>query len=475
MYILKSSCDGKEQTDEPPSQTVLEEKARLGSTVIPGPSTGSASLTAGTLRTSPSNERRTSQKQPVSAHFNDWRWQMSNRIRTIEQLVGQFPNLANQNEIAAVAKRYPMAITPYYASLIRRLDFSDPIFTMSIPQISELSDPAFLSADPLEETKDMPVPGLVHRYPDRALIIATTACASYCRHCTRKRIAGTREVGISQARLRQIIAYLGVHPEISDVIVSGGDPFTLTTQAIEQILIALRSVPSVDIIRLGTRTPVVLPMRITNELVTMLRKYHPIWINTHFNHPDEITEQSRQACAKLVDAGFPLGNQSVLLRGVNDDPKVFEKLCKNLIKNRVRPYYLFQCDIVKGVEHFRTPISSGIQIMEYLRGRVSGLAIPLYIVDAPHGGGKIPILPNYVVSVSPTHTVLRNYEGMLVSYPEPAADVSAAKDKQSISEGDCVWSLSNGDASAIIPGSTKRHQRRQNISQANNLLAREKF
>jgi len=464
MYILKSSSphglarlgeagESKGQTDEPPSPLVLDQRTRLKkSTVI-----------------------SIQKHHKKHSCWNDWRWQINNRIRTVEQLVERFPNLANRNEIAAVAKKYPMAITPYYASLIHSACPTDPIFAMSVPQISELADPAFLSEDPLEEMLDSPVPGLIHRYTDRALIISTTACASYCRHCTRKRIAGTRETAISQPRLRQIVAYLRAHPEISDCIISGGDPFTMSTGSIEQILIALRSVPSIDIIRFGTRTPVVLPMRITDELVAMLKKYHPIWVNTHFNHPREITEQSRQACAKLVDAGIPLGNQSVLLRQINDDPKVFEQLCRELIKIRVRPYYLFQCDIVKGTEHFRTPVSKGIQIMEYLRGRVSGLAIPLYIVDAPHGGGKIPVLPNYVVSVSPTHTVLRNYEGMLVSYPEPAGLCDAPKAGKPKDDADGVWSLTCGDATAIIPGSSKRRRRRQNIQPENDSSARERF
>jgi len=359
-----------------------------------------------------------------------------------------------------VAARYPMAVTPYYASLIEKPDLSDPIYTMSVPQARELCDPPFLREDPLEEEKDMPVPGLVHRYPDRALLIVTTGCSTYCRHCTRKRVAGTRESSISPRRLRQATSYLAAHPEVTDVIISGGDPLTMGTETIETVLSAIREVPSVEIIRIGTRVPVVLPMRVTDDLIALLRKYHPLWVNTHFNHPAELTPEAAEACAKLADAGIPLGNQSVLLRGVNDRPQTIERLCRGLVRMRVRPYYLFQCDLVRGVEHFRTPLNRGLEIMEYLRGRLSGLAIPTFVVDVPHGGGKIPLLPHYVVSTSPTHTVLRNYEGILVSYPEPGIlyDVSSSPGPADATPG--VWDLVSGHASAIQPAKTKRHLRR---------------
>jgi len=397
---------------------------------------------------------------PDRGRWEDWRWQIRNRIRSAAQLLEWFPSLGAQSDIPEVAAKFPMAITPYYASLMRRPDASDPIFQMSVPQIGELFDPPFLKDDPLEEDEDMPVPGLVHRYPDRALVIATTTCSMYCRHCTRKRVAGHRETTISMSRLQQMVAYLADHPEITDVIVSGGDPFTMPTGQLERILMALRSVPSVEIIRVGTRTPVVLPMRITDELTAMLRRYHPIWVNTHFNHPDELTPEAIAACGRLVDAGIPLGNQSVLLRGVNDSPQVMEQLLRGLVRARVRPYYLFQCDLVRGVEHFRTSISRGLEIMEYLRGRLSGLAIPTYVVDAPHGGGKIPVLPNYIVTVSPTHTVLRNFEGMLVSYPEPVAANENDAPSGSGRHAPGVWELASGRATAIRPAMTDRQRRR---------------
>jgi len=289
----------------------------------------------------------------------------------------------------------------------------------------------------------------------------TTTCSTYCRHCTRKRVAGVHESTISPARLEQAVRYLSEHPEITDVIISGGDPLTMATDALERILAALRGVPSIQILRLGTRAPVVLPQRITEELTAMLRKYHPIWINTHFNHPAELTPEAAEACARLVDAGIPLGNQTVLLRGINDSPQTIEELCRGLIRMRVRPYYLFQCDLVRGVEHFRTPMARGLEIMEYLRGRVSGLAIPMFCVDAPHGGGKIPVLPNYVISISPTHTVFRTFEGMLVSYPEPGAEAPAPMVAAATDSPPGVWDLASGNATSIRPAKSSRLKRRE--------------
>jgi lysine 2,3-aminomutase len=395
-----------------------------------------------------------------SPEWQNWRWQIAHRIRSVETLGECFPSLHVSDGLVKAAERFPLAISPYYASLIRTLDGADPIFRMCVPQGQELSDPAFLVDDPLEEDEDMPVPGLVHRYADRALLLVTSTCSTYCRHCTRKRVAGMTETCITTRRLKQAVAYLAAHPEITDVILSGGDPFTMPTEALERILVALRSVPSIQIIRIGTRTPVVLPMRITDELVAMLRRYHPIWVNTHFNHPAELTSEAVEACGRLVDAGIPLGNQSVLLRGVNDRPETIEQLCRALVRARVRPYYLFQCDLVRGVEHFRTPLARGIEIMEHLRGRVSGLAIPNFVVDVPHGGGKIPLLPNYVVATSPTHTVLRNFEGMLVAYPEPGVvEPPHTEAKPGAVLG--IADLASGRASVIQPAHSTRLQRRK--------------
>jgi lysine 2,3-aminomutase len=404
---------------------------------------------------------------PVQAELSkwyDWKWQLRNRIRTLDELKKLFPSIKEVDGLKEASARFPMAITPYYASLIRKLDDTDPVFRMIIPQLDELVDPPFLREDPLEEDIDSPLPGLVHRYRDRALIITTTMCASYCRYCTRKRVAGQRETTLSSRNLKHICEYLSSHPEVKDVILSGGDPLTLSTEHLRQILAAVRSVKSVEIVRIGSRVPVTLPMRITDELVDMLAQFHPLYLNTHFNHPVEITPQSFEACTKLANAGIPLGNQSVLLRGVNDDPQILEALFRGLLRMRVRPYYLFQCDLVRGVEHFRTPISRGIEIMEYLRGRLSGLAIPTFVVDTPHGGGKVPVMPNYIVSTSPTHTVLRNYEGMLVSYPEPLHQTTKTKSRKADKkEGSSVWELSCGCASCITPNNCERLERRKRI------------
>jgi len=379
----------------------------------------------------------------------DWRWQMRNRIRSPSRLASWLGWCRVPEDMEQAIARFPIAITPYYASLIERADASDPIFAMAVPQAAELHDPPYLRDDPLAEDHFMPVPNLVHRYPDRSLLLVTSTCATYCRHCTRKRIAGQRESTLSAKGLQRALEYLKQHPEIHDVIVSGGDPLTLPTNVLEQVLRALREIPSLDIIRIGSRVPVTMPMRVDDELVGMLRKYQPLWLNTHFNHPRELTSEATEALRRLADAGIPLGNQSVLLAGVNDQPQIIEQLCRMLVRNRVRPYYLFQCDLVRGVEHFRTRLSRGIEIMESLRGHLSGLAIPTFVVDAPSGGGKIPVLPNYVVSQSPSHVVLRNFRGMLVSYPEPQDYRPQPVD--SASHSGSVCDLLRGSLSVIKP------------------------
>lgn len=351
--------------------------------------------------------------------WHDWRWQMRHRIRTFSQLQSYFPSCNTEAGVCSVLPVFQMAITPYYASLMRSFDAADAIFRMAVPQPHELAHPSYLTTDPLCEEEHMPVPHLVHRYEDRALLITTSSCAMYCRYCTRKRVTRQREKIITQEQLARIVAYIRAHTEIKDVIISGGDPLTLSTPVLDMILAAIRAIPHVDIIRIGTRVPVTMPMRITEELTNCLRRYHPLWINTHFNHPWELTPESLSACTQLADAGIPLGNQSVLLRGVNDDPHVMEILCRGLVQMRVRPYYLFQCDLVPGVEDFRTPLARGIEIMSYMRGRLSGLAIPLFIVDAPEGGGKIPLLPDYVAYKSDTHTLLHGADGKMCRYPEP--------------------------------------------------------
>lgn len=359
--------------------------------------------------------------------WGDWHWQIKNRITDVERL-SQITELteADKENISLCLKKFRMAITPYYASLLHPTDSNCPIRLQAVPRKEELSAHRGDMKDPLHEDKDSPVPGLTHRYPDRALLLVTDCCSMYCRHCTRRRIAGQHDRSMPASQIDRAIAYIGANPQVRDVLLSGGDPFTLADDRIEYILRKLRSFRHVEIIRIGTRTPVVLPQRITPELCSMLQKYHPIWINTHFNHPAEITPEAELACARLAGAGIPLGNQSVLLREVNDQAEVMKELFQKLLKIRVRPYYLYQCDLSEGIGHFRTPVSTGIEIMESLRGHTSGLAVPTFVVDAPGGGGKIPVMPNYVLSQGQGRTILRNFEGNIFAYTEPGPARSQA-------------------------------------------------
>ncbi|MFZ5644312.1 MAG: lysine 2,3-aminomutase [Bacillota bacterium] len=354
--------------------------------------------------------------------WNDWKWQIKNRITTIEDL-SRIVRLTDEEKenISACLKKFRMAITPYYASLINPGDKSCPIRLQAVPRINELNTIRGDMRDPLHEDIDSPVPGLTHRYPDRALLLVTDTCSMYCRHCTRRRMAGQQDKAMPRNHLDRAITYIKNNTSIRDVVISGGDPLTLNDDYLENILRKIRSIRHVEIIRIGTRTPVVLPQRITPELCAMLEKYHPIWINTHFNHSREITPDAAQACALLSRAGIPLNNQSVLLKGINDRPDVMKKLVQKLLKIRIRPYYLYQCDLSEGIGHFRTPVSAGIEIMENLRGHTSGLAIPTFVVDAPGGGGKIPLMPNYVLSQGQGKTVLRNFEGNIYVYTEPGS------------------------------------------------------
>jgi len=349
----------------------------------------------------------------------DWRWQMRHRIRSVGELLQRFPALrATAAGRARAAARFPLAITPYYAGLIRRAADSDPLFRLAVPQAAELCDPPHLAADPLGEERHTPVPGLIRRYRDRALVLATTACATYCRHCDRKRLAGATEAALGPAALRRLVAWLRARPEIREVIVSGGDPLTLSDAALARILAALRAVPHVAVLRLGTRAPATLPQRVTPALVRTLRRFQPLWINVQFNHPRELTPAACAALARLADAGFPLGNQAVLLRGVNDSADVLEDLFHGLVKHRVRPYYLFQCELIRGVEHFRVPIRRGLAIMDELRRRLGGLALPAYVLDTP-AAGKIPLTAGTVLGAAGRRTRLRSATGRRVTYPEP--------------------------------------------------------
>ncbi|MBP8672969.1 MAG: lysine 2,3-aminomutase [Synergistales bacterium] len=357
--------------------------------------------------------------------WDDWRWQLANRITTVKELRQVVP--LNEEEASAIKQsltRLRMAITPYYASLMDASDSTCPIRLQAIPTLQETQISAADLHDPLHEDVDSPTPGLTHRYPDRVLLLVTDQCSMYCRHCTRRRHAGETDRSFPKDKIERCIEYVRETPSVRDVLVSGGDPLTLDDELLEWILSELRGIPHVEIIRIGSRMPVVCPQRVTEKLCAMLKKYHPLWFNTHFNHPKEITEESKRACAMLADAGIPLGNQSVLLRGVNDSPYIFRELNQQLLRLRVRPYYIYQCDLSEGIEHFRTSVGKGVEIIEYLRGHTSGMAVPTFIVDAPGGGGKIPIMPNYVISRSDRKVILRNYEGVIVVYSEPEDAVS---------------------------------------------------
>ncbi len=392
------------------------------------------------------------------ADWDSWHWQVRNRLQTTQDLE-KFITL-NDNEkksIEAVLAKFRMAITPYYFSLIDLNNPDCPIWKQAIPSLSEMHISEDDLYDPLAEDDDSPVPGLTHRYPDRVLFLITDMCSMYCRHCTRRRFAGQEDKSMSKKRIDEAIEYIKNHPEVRDVLLSGGDALLVSDQHLEDIISRLRAINHVEIIRLGTRTPVVLPQRITDDFVQMIKKYHPVWINTHFNHSDEITIESKRACEKMADAGIPLGNQSVLLKGVNDSLKIMKELVHKLVMMRVRPYYIYQCDLSLGIEHFRTPVAKGIEIIEGLRGHTSGFCVPTFVVDAPGGGGKIPVSPNYVISQGPNKTVLRNYEGVISVYTEPN-QVYENNDDNGHREG--VSALISGQQLSLEPKNLKREERK---------------
>ena len=337
-----------------------------------------------------------------SKHWRDWRWQLRHSIRDLdsfERVLGVTLSNEQREAFARTTARFPMLITPYYLSLIDPNNLeNDPVFAQAFPSPEEISVQRCDMEDPLHEDHDSPAPFVTHRYPDRVLLLVSGICSMYCRHCTRKRRVGDRDFVPSREELRVSLDYIRSNPRIRDVLLSGGDPFLLANEQLDWILGQLRRIEHVEVVRIGTRTPVVLPQRITDDLVEVLKKHHPLWINTHFNHPRELTNSSRGALAKLADAGIPLGNQSVLLAGVNDCPRIMKALVHKLVVNRVRPYYMYQCDLSEGLAHFRTPIGKGIEILESLIGHTSGFCVPTYVIDAPGGGGKIPIMPNYLLS-----------------------------------------------------------------------------
>lgn len=352
--------------------------------------------------------------------WNDWKWQLKNRITTADVLKKIIELTPGEEEaIEQTKKAFPMAITPYFSLFIEKDDPEGPIRKQVVPTLKEFNVSRFDLVDPCGEDEDSPVPGLVHRYPDRVLLLVTEQCASYCRYCTRKRTVGIKEATLSKERLRKIFAYIKANPAVRDVLISGGDPLLLSDDKLQWILSKLRSIPTVEIVRIGTRLPVYLPQRINKELITMLREFHPLWINIHFSHPAEITQEVKNACRMLVDGGIPLGSQTVLLRGINDDSSTIKTLVHELVKMRIRPYYLYQCDLAIGTEHFRTRVAVGIEIMEDLQGYTSGYAVPTFVIDAPQGGGKVPIAPIYMISQSRNCVSIRNYQGELYRYWEP--------------------------------------------------------
>jgi len=353
----------------------------------------------------------------------DWKWQLKNsihKVETVEKILGVTFSDKKKQAIKTTIEKFPMSVTPYYLSLVDTDDpENDPVFKQCFPDIRELSLSNCDMSDPLHEDKDSPVEGITHRYPDRVLFHISNVCAMYCRHCTRKRKVGDVDSIPSKEVFLKGIEYIKNTPQVRDVLISGGDPLMLSDDYLDWILSQLSEIPHVEVIRIGSRMPVVLPYRITDELVEVLKKYDNIWLNTHFNHPREMTGSSRKALKKLSRAGIPRGNQSVLLRDVNDCPRIMKRLVHKLTANKVRPYYLYQCDLSEGLEHFRTNVGKGIEIMENLRGHTSGFAVPTYVIDAPGGGGKIPVMPSYLISWSTNKVILRNYEGVITTYKMP--------------------------------------------------------
>jgi len=412
-------------------------------------------------------------------NWKDWKWQLKHSIHdiaTFEKLLNVEFSSKERKELEETVEKFPVSVTPYYLSLIDREDFrNDPVFKQGVPSPSELIIGAHDMADPLHEDADSPAPGITHRYPDRVLFHISNVCSMYCRHCTRKRKVGDQDFIPNKETIEAGLDYIRNRPTVRDVLLSGGDPLMLSDDYLDWILTELDNIEHVEVVRIGTRMPVVLPYRITPELVEMLKKHQPLWINTHFNHPREITSSSRQALKMLADGGFPLGNQSVLLAGVNDCPRIIKSLVHKLVQNRVRPYYLYQCDLSEGLTHFRTPVSKGIEIIESLIGHTSGFAVPTYVVDAPGGGGKIPVMPNYLISWSTHKVILRNYEGVITSYQEPDSYEPTFCDRNC---DDCHLTLNLDDADEIqatgiaklldyedeaislIPADNVRHQRR---------------
>jgi len=372
----------------------------------------------------------------TESDWNDWHWQLKHRISSLEQLRRLLPTLTPEEEAGArfANHKLAMAITPYFFNLIDPADENCPIRRQVIPRIEETHTASWEMSDPCGEDAHSPVPGLVHRYPDRVLFLVTDRCAAYCRYCTRSRLVSNATGYDFHPRFEEQIDYIRRTPEVRDVLLSGGDPLLFSDDKLEHLLAKLRSIPHVEFLRIGTRIPIFLPQRITPALCAMLKKYHPLFISVHSNHPRELTREVRDALGRLADAGIPLGNQSVLLRDVNDDPTVMKALIQKLLMCRVRPYYLYQCDLIAGSAHLRASVREGLEIMERLRGHTTGYAVPTYVIDAPGGGGKVPVNPEYVICRNDDRVIIRNYEGKTFEYPEAADGTPAFDAPQSIEE-----------------------------------------
>lgn len=410
-------------------------------------------------------------KNVSKKEWDDWKWQIRNRITTLDQLK-EVINLTPDEEqgVRESLKVLRMAISPYFAMLMDPDDPNCPVRMQAVPTIKEIDFSASDMEDPLFEDIDSPAPGLTHRYPDRVLFLITDMCGNYCRHCTRRRFAGHTDKHQSTSAIDASIKYIREHEEIRDVLLSGGDGLMVSDAMLEDIIKRLKAIEHVEIVRIGSRAPCTLPQRITPELCKMLAKYHPIWLNTHFNHPKEITPESTKAVAMLADHGIPVGNQSVLLKGINDCPTIMKKLCHELVKIRCRPYYFYQCDLSKGLEHFRTDVAKGIEIAEALRGHTSGFSVPVFIVDAPGGGGKIPVGPNYLISMSDKKVILRNYEGGTFMYPQPKDRISVCPpsckmcdDYSKVASKEGVAGVLSGKKLCLIPEGSLRETRRKAI------------
>lgn len=359
--------------------------------------------------------------------WNDWKWHFRNRISSVDELIRHIPLSAkDQEQVRLVTTKYPLSVTPYYFSLIDWANPDDPVRIQAIPSFKEIGLAGMGMEDPLDEKGHSPVPGLVHRYPDRVLMVLTDICPMLCRHCTRKREWRHGGWMHTPEEIERMLDYIRKTEGVRDVVISGGDPLTLSVRRLEEVLAGLKQIKHVEMVRIGTRFPVVLPQRIDDELCSMLSKYGPIWVNTHFNHPREITQEAAQACDRLLRAGIPVNNQSVLLRGVNDTVETQLRLCRELLRIKVRPYYLFQCDEVQGTEHLRTPVETGTRIIEGMRGHTSGLAVPTFVIDLPQGGGKVPVQPNYVVLQTSEELLIRNYQGRLFQYRNPKGPKASA-------------------------------------------------